>query len=296
MGLFRCTSLSLVFASSILFTALGAAVTTIGVMALALPWARAIVPGSYSGTTLGVGIVILLFALFGYISLCKKEKKCTLGLFMVFTLIITVLTVASTVFLFRSEEALRAADSVSFVNITSWELAAANELKGGIERTFEACGVTVVESASVPGEYALNCANSDLTEVQNAINARCLQGDNVDVESVYRECYVARSWWAPPDNVDPDDVEAVLNTPKGLFCACYSEFQQNVETYFNVGKWVSLGNAIFFGIVFFACCYLCCCSKTPQQQQKDKLAAEQKAQQKQQQQQAGAGQPYLARP
>mmetsp|Transcript_1129 Transcript_1129/g.3730 ORF Transcript_1129/g.3730 Transcript_1129/m.3730 type:complete len:281 (+) Transcript_1129:64-906(+) len=280
MSCTRCTSLSLVLVASILFSVLGAAITTIGVMALALPWARALVPGWYSGITLGVGVVILLFAIFGYASLCKKEKKCTLGLFMVFTIIVTALTVASTVFLFRTEEALAYADKVSFVNITDWELSAAMELRGGVERTWDACNANVVDLGA--GKYELTCAATEFGYVEDAVNARCLQEDNVDIESVYKECFVSGSWWPAPEGVDPNDVEAVLNTPKGIFCACYSEFHQNVETYFSVGKWVSLGSSIFFGIVFFACCYLCCCSKSPQKQQ-----------QQQQQQKAQA---YLARP
>eukprot|EP00962_Isochrysis_galbana_P027736 scaffold8735_cov129-Isochrysis_galbana.AAC.2 len=282
MGCGRFTSLSLVLVSSILFTALGAAITTLGAMALALPWARAIVPGWYSGVTLGVGIAILLFALFGYLSLCKKEKKCTLSVFMIFTLIVTVLSVASCVLLFRTEEALQYANRVSFVNLTNWELSAAKELRGGIERTWDVCDATVTPSATEPGEYELQCANPELDEVQDAVNAQCLQEDNVDVETGYYDCFVSGSWWPAPEGVDPNDVEAVLNTPKGIFCACYSEFNEQVENYFNIGKWVSLATSIFFGLVFLACCYLCCCSVSPQQRQ-------QKEQQK-------AANMYLARP
>ena len=206
-------------------------------------------------------------------------------------LVFTIIIVASTVFLWESEKALRYADSVGFVNISNWELAAANELKGGIERTWEACGATVVAAATA-GDYILTCSNSDLGAVEDAVNARCLQEDNVDPASDYKECFTSDSWWPMPDGVDPNDVEAVLNTDKGIFCACYSEFQQNVETYFMVGKWVSLGSCIFFGFVFFACCYICCCSKTAQQKQ----IAEQQAQQKEQKKAEQAGQAYLARP
>jgi cbb3-type cytochrome oxidase subunit 3 len=197
---------------------------------------------------------------------------------MIFTIIITVLSVASCVFLFRTEDALRIADEQSFVNITNWELSAALELRGGIERTWDACDATVTESS---GEYELECANPDLDEVQDAVNSQCLQADNVDV-SAYYDCYVEGTWWPAEPGVDPNDVEAVLNTPKGIFCACYSEFSQQVENYFNIGKWVSLATSIFFGLVFFACCYLCCCSKSPKQRQKG-------------QQQKAAG-TYLARP
>jgi cbb3-type cytochrome oxidase subunit 3 len=281
MGCGRCTSLTLVLVSSIIFTAIGAAITVLAAMALALPWAREIVPNWYSGVTLAVGIVILLFALFGYLSLCKKEKKCTLGVFMIFTIIITALSVASAVFLFRTEEALRYANNVNFVNITDWELSAAQELRGGIERTFEACEATVTETVGQPGEYELQCANPELDEIQDAVNSQCLQEESSDVGDRYYDCFVS-TWWPQPEGVDPNDVEAVLNTPKGLFCACYQEFNEEIEYYFVIGKWVSVAVSVFFFLVFIACCYLCCCSVSPQQRQ-------QKEQQK-------AANTYLARP
>jgi len=74
----------------------------------------------------------------------------------------------------------------------------------------------------------------------------------------FLECYAASSWWAPEAR---SSTLGKLNTPKGVFCACYEELTDFVDAYFFVGKWVSFGFAVFFGLTFLGCCYLCCCSK-----------------------------------
>jgi len=61
----------------------------------------------------------------------------------------------------------------------------------------------------------------------------------------FLECYTSSSWWAPEAR---SSTLGKLNTPKGVFCACYEEFADFVDAYFFVGKWVSFGFAVFFGL------------------------------------------------
>jgi hypothetical protein len=108
--------------------------------------------------------------------------------------------------------------------------------------------------------YQLQCANPDQDEVREWVNERCLD-DAVDFTDYY-ECFVSGSWWPAPENVDPNNIQAVLNTPKGVSCACYSQLKGHINKGYKVAKWVSLTISAFFCCFFVACCYLCLYSKT----------------------------------
>jgi len=272
--LFRCSSLSLLLISALFYTLLGAGIVTLGVLALTLPWAKIIVPDWYAGVTIGVGALILFVALFGYLAFCRKKNKCSISIYMLFCLLLCCTTVASTVVLFRYSDALHLAKESKFVNVTDWQREASESLKEGVEEIWEECGASVYNTDSVTytdefqvdadkPPYELRCTNSDFDDVAESINDQCLEAafndENFDEDNTdFLECYTSSSWWAPEAR---SSTLGKLNTPKGVFCACYEEFADFVDAYFFVGKWVSFGFAVFFGLTFLGCCYLCCCSK-----------------------------------
>jgi len=268
--LFRCSSLSLLLISALFYTLLGAGIVTLGVLALTLPWAKIVVPDWYAGVTIGVGALILFVALFGYLAFCSKKNKCSISIYMLFCLLLCCTTVVSTAVIFRYSDALHLAKESKFVNVTDWQREASESLKEGVEEIWEECGASVYndESETWPDgddeePYELRCTNSDFDDVAEAINDQCLEAafndENLaeDYED-FLECYAASSWWAPEAR---SSTLGKLNTPKGVFCACYEEFADFVDAYLFVGKWVSFGFAVFFGLTFLGCCYLCCCSK-----------------------------------
>jgi len=259
--LFRCSSLSLLLISALFYTLLGAGIVTLGVLALTLPWAKIIVPDWYAGVTIGVGALILFVALFGYLAFCRKKNKCSISIYMLFCLLLCCTTVASTVVLFRYSDALHLAKESKFVNVTDWQREASESLKEGVEEIWEECGASVYNSDSVTytdefqvdadtPPYELRCTNSDFDDVAESINDQCLEAafndENFDEDNTdFLECYTSSSWWAPEAR---SSTLGKLNTPKGVFCACYEEFADFVDAYFFVGKWVSFGFAVFFGL------------------------------------------------
>lgn len=259
--LFRCSSLSLLLISALFYTLLGAGIVTLGVLALTLPWAKIIVPDWYAGVTIGVGALILFVALFGYLAFCRKKNKCSISIYMLFCLLLCCTTVASTVVLFRYSDALHLAKESKFVNVTDWQREASESLKEGVEEIWDECGASVYNKDSVTytdefqvdadkPPYVLECTNDDFDDVADSINDQCLAAafndENFDEDNAdFLECYASSSWWEPEAR---SSTLGKLNTPKGVFCACYEEFADFVDAYFFVGKWVSFGFAVFFGL------------------------------------------------
>lgn len=89
----------------------------------------------------------------------------------------------------------------------------------------------------------------------------------------FYDCYHANAGVWPMKTpltrpIDMYNLLPVLQNPKGLYCACSSKVMEDfILKYLTVTKWVAIGVAVFFVLVFIACCALCCCCKKKEQEE-----------------------------
>jgi len=278
MGCCTCTSVLLVGISAALYMLLGITITG-GAIAAMVTHAKDVVPMWYSGVMLGVGLIIVIAAIVGFLAICRKRQtKCWTGIFMVLTLLVLCMSVIFTGVAWKTEEALEAANNQNFVDISGIEKKAAESLKSAFVTTFNKCEAEVHLKSGTTDHYFVECDDDDLEFIEDAINKACLS-DSVAITSDYIECYSDDSWWAHEEGVNARPLwlppaEGSINTPKGLFCQCADEVVDSISKYYSVGKWIALGVCVFYLLVFISLCYLCCGVKTFEEEKLTELKVE----------------------
>lgn len=257
----RCSSVLLIVTSSLIFVALGLAVAALSIAGMVTA-ANLVVPTWYSGISLGVGLVVVLIAVFGFAGVCSRRRRCFLTIFTLFTFLVFAMSSAVCGVVWASSQAVEVARSQNFVDLDSWEKTVSESLRTLVTDTWGACDATI----SPTGEaemYSLSCGNADYASVQTFVNQNCLAGPvDASASSAYYECYADTSWWAPASTSSgevPTDPDTTLDSPKGIFCQCSDEIVDFFNQYFTLGKWIAIGVSVFFLLVFIACLYTCCC-------------------------------------
>lgn len=219
--------------------------------------AKYLVPVWYSAVSLTVGLLIAAFAIFGFLGVCRKNKKCWLTLFALFTLFVFLMSLTTAVLVFKSDEAISAAESQNFVDISGWEETASNTLKTAVDDLWDKCDGEV--TAVAPDMFTLECEDEHLEWAEDIVNDYCLDEPvNCAAGSDYNECYNSE-WWSP--TVISNATLVTINTDKGIFCQCSEELVKWYTSYLAIGKWVALGVCVYFFLTLLAILYLCCCAK-----------------------------------
>merc|ERR1712087_305096 len=232
-----------------------------------------LVPLWYSGVALAVGLLIALFAIFGFFGVCRKNKKCWLTFFAFFTLLIFLISLTFSALIFKSEEAISAAESQNFVDIDGWEKAASNTLKSAVQDLWENCeGQVSATSGSgvvLSNMYHLKCGNDNVEWAEDAVNDHCFDEPvNGTAGSDYSLCYYSE-WWSP--TVNSTATIETINTDKGIFCQCSDQLVKWSTQYTAIGKWASLGVVVYFFLTLLAIIYMCCCSKSVDRQEEESM-------------------------
>lgn len=224
----------------------------------------------YAGTGIGVGLLIFLVSVIGYLAACK-QKKCWLSLFMLFDIIIIAVIVIMVVLMFRYEDALRLASEANLDEAVTGGLAALNRVETTIVRdvvnnAFSACdGNTTISNITID-TFDFSCSDSDF-EMLGATVDRCMASPvNATIGTIMYSCYTSPRW---PTSVDLGTHDSgyellpVLQTPKGLYCACASAITNEfILRYITTVKFIAIGVGGFFILIFLSCCYLCCAKKS----------------------------------
>jgi len=246
----------------------------------------------YAGIGLGGGVFILLVGIIGMLAACKRGV-CWLWVFTVWTFLLLLAVLVSLVVMFRYEDLLKEASKVNAEGgiikaedvVSSSATAAVRELT---HNAFDACNATTLATAA-PYEYSFRCTDSDFQNLGSILNDVCYTTDNAPlmvnatVSSAFHQCYTGdylKGWRAPvslgsTSNPSSALVLRVLNTPKGLFCACSSTFiNEYILPYVKNAKFVAIGVFVFFFFAF-ACCLAQifrrgCCGRKERERLKEK--------------------------
>jgi len=265
MGICMCTSMTLILLSAFIYAAIGIAVTG-GAVAAMVTAVKDLIPMWYSGIMLAFGLLVLLSAVVGFLTVCRKRQtRCWTGLFMLLTLLVLAICTGFTSFAWKTENALEDANRANFVNLSGFGKTAASSLKSAFQTTWDSCDAEVgIEQGDM---YKVECEDDDLSFIEDTVNKACLD-DPVTNSSAYYLCYTDNSWWAPPVNVPATPIAGSIDTQKGLFCQCADEVVDFIAKYYRVGKWIAMAICIFYLLVFLALCYLCCFVKLDDQERK----------------------------
>lgn len=268
------------FCTTLNATVLGVAATIYLVLGLAIiaasaatfftPYGQIFTP-IYAGSGIGAGVVIFLVSVIGYLAACRKGS-CWLGLYMLFDVIIIGLIILAVVFMFRYEDVLKVAGEVNLdgevqsglATLGSWETTV---IKDVVTNAFNACkGNTTILNAT-EDTFAFSCSASDFETLGNTVNTCVSGGVNATNGTLMNSCYNSANWDAGVPLYMPatvDNVLPVLQTPKGLYCACSDALMNDfILEYIAWFKYTGIGIAVFFLLIFLSCCYLCCCAPKP---------------------------------
>jgi len=234
----------------------------------------------YAASSLGGGLVILGVSVIGFKAACSR-KKCMLGTFMVLDVLILVGAVASSALMFEYERVLNIAaesnldDDVTH-GIATLSKARANVVRTVVDNAFEACDGKTTYNAGPPGVFEFTCQDTQFSFLGNNVQGCLADGVNATAGSTFDECYNSPYWVETPALVNPPDPNqnllAVLNRPKGIFCACSATIVNKLLDNFRYAKYVAVGVCVFLFLVFISCCYLCCCAKAvPEESQQAEL-------------------------
>jgi hypothetical protein len=235
----------------------------------------------YAGFGIGIGVLIFLVSVIGFLAACQKGK-CWLGLYMSFDLLIIVLIIIAVILMFRYEDVLRLASDAGVDGAVTGGLAALTEyetnlIKDVVTNAFTACeGNTTVADATT-GSFNFKCDDSYFNLLGESVNTCVSNGVNGTVGSIMYTCYMSDKWVQTDSDGDrvnltqpatTENVLPVLQTPKGLYCACSSTIMNDfILKYIGVTKYVGIGIGVFFILIFLSCCYLCCCAPKPQEKE-----------------------------
>lgn len=284
----ECLTNSFLNLSATVYLILGIAIIGVAGSTFFTEYGKILTP-MYAGAFLGGGVVLFVLAVIGYLAACRKRDKhtgvqgarCLLWIFTVLTFLMFVVSIIGVIFMFDYEKILAGAAKANV------DLDAATEslsdtsttvIKDVTTNAFDACDANVtamgVDPTSGYGFFQFRCENTYFKTLSTTINSACLATGavNASAGSLFADCYAGEllsesSWPVPenaplpevPDPPTPSTVLATLNTPKGVFCACSSELLRDyVLKYLKFAKWIILGIAAFFMIVFFSCIHQLC--------------------------------------
>ena len=290
MGCKSCMANSVIMTCATIYLILGIVVMAAAGATFFTEYGK-IIPPLYAGAMMGGGAVLVFLATLGYCAGCKSRDEDTgrqtgrvyLFFFTLLTFIMFVLTIAGIAYMFAYENILHTAANAN-VDINAVENAVGDfgttTLKTLATSTFVACDANVTMATA--STFAFTCENSGFSLLEATINTACLPSINTPFSStenstaLFADCYSEDLFnlalWPAPLAVPGHSMLSVLNTPKGIFCACSSEILDNyILAYMGYAKWVLIGIALFFFAVFFACCHqfykrggcFCCWKPTP---------------------------------
>jgi len=276
MGVCSTLNATVLGIAAFIYLVLGVAIIAASAACFFTPFGEIFTP-IYSGSGLGAGVLIFLVSVIGFLAACRKES-CWLGLYMFFDLVIVVFLVIVMVLMFRYEDVLRLASDVGVDGAVKGGLTALNDwetsvVKDVVTNAFTACdGNTTVANAAME-TFNFECADSYFNLLGETVNTCVSSGVNATIGSILYTCYTSTIWVQNDANGNPvvlnmpattENVLPVLQTPKGLYCACSEKIMDDfILKYIGITKWVALGICIFFCLIFFSCCYLCCCAPKP---------------------------------
>lgn len=279
----HCLSLGFLGLSGVVYFLLGLSLTAAATATFFTPAGEIITP-AFGGITLGGGLLILLVGVIGLLATCKRGV-CWLWLFTMWTFLLLVLAVVGAVFMFQYEDLLHEASRVNAEGgvIGATDAVSATATKAVRELTHnavKACNATTT-ATGVPFEYDFLCGDGDFTALGDVINDICYHDKagatlepvaiNATVGSAFAQCYQGdymKDWQGSIELSAPHATSAllldILNTPKGLFCACSSTIiDEYVLPMIRYTKFVALGVVAFFAIALVCCvgqiCSRGCC-------------------------------------
>jgi len=228
----------------------------------------------YAVSFIGLGVAILLISIAGYIAACRKSKKCWLGIFMIFDLIVMVLFIVAVVYMFRYEDVLKVASKANMETeiesgVAGLDAVSTDVIEQLVTRTFDTCQANTTMVASPPPVYNFTCENRNniMQELSKVVSNCVIEPVNATEGTSMYNCYHSTLWNETTTLYQPWTTASllpVLNTPKGIFCACSSAIINEVFLpYINIFKWVGIGVSIFLLLIFLSCCFLCCCVPKP---------------------------------
>jgi hypothetical protein len=229
----------------------------------------------YAGSGLGAGVIIFLVSVIGYLAACRR-KSCWLGLYMGFDLLIVVLIIIAVVLMFRYEDVLKLATDANLdgtvtgglAALSSWET---NIVEDVVNNAFDACAGNTTVANATEDTFRFTCSDSNFNTLGSVVDTCVAGGVNATNGTIMHSCYNSDNGWAPPVPLytppTTADVLAVLQTAKGLYCACAQQVTNDfILKYITTVKYVGIAVAVFFVLIFLSCCYLCCCAPKEEKQ------------------------------
>ena len=126
-GLCRGLNAFILFLAATLYLILGLALIAAAAATFFTSYGEIFAP-LYAGSSIGVGVAIVLVAIVGYCAACR-QKACWLGIFMFFDLIVIVVIIAVSVLMFRYEDVLKVAGDVGIQGDVNSGLDALNKFE-----------------------------------------------------------------------------------------------------------------------------------------------------------------------
>lgn len=267
-----CLSNLMVIISATIYLILGVVLMAAAASTFFTPFGEILEP-LYASSVLGGGVVIFLIAVIGLCAACdKRQRVCLLWLFTVLTFIVFCVSIGLAVAMFAYEDVLKEAAKVNLeeeVQTVTQAISGANTavVKTLATNTFSACGAntTQTEDEYPLGFFNFTCRDSWFNVLGDTVQEKCLgptNAVNASMGSTFYKCYEGNQFatWVSTVDLTSSTFEGVLNTPKGVFCACSSELINDyILPYLSWAKWVTIGVAVFFAMVFVACLVQICC-------------------------------------
>jgi len=264
MGICSTFHATILIIAATIYLTLGLAITAASAATFFTPYGKIFTP-IYAGSGIGGGVLILIVAIIGYIAACKRGK-CSLGLYMFFDLLIIVLIIIAVILMFRYEDVLNLATQANLDDEVKGGLAALSDaettvVRDVVTKSFSACAGNTTYNAT-DEMYSFACSDSAFSGLGEAVDSCMHDGVNATIGTIMYSCYTSENWPpATPLNMPAtvQNVLPVLQTPKGLYCACASAIMNEfILKYIGIAKWVGIGVAVFFVLIFLSCCWLCC--------------------------------------
>lgn len=181
----------------------------------------------------------------------------------------------------RYQDALDVLNETGFTNVTEGIYQdVAGLVKDGVTSVLDVCEADIGPlSPYVTSDgklYSLSCNDTNWDIVSDLVNGNCMGSDNTVLSfavnvTTFSACYADQSFWSSNETVEWANVDALIETDKGVLCQCYETLSDVYDDYFFVISVTAISVAAFFGLVFLACCYMMCCSKYGDDQDSERL-------------------------
>lgn len=263
-----CCSNAVVGTCASIYLIIGVTLVAAGGAALVTPYGQIVTPLVAVLTMLG-GAATFVVACIGLCAACENQQRVrSLHIFTLLTLAMVVLSVAAVVLLFQYESVLVLASEAGVeggVANASAEIVEARTrvIDGLATSAFYKCGAMV--NATAGGALTFTCRDESFAMLAQAVNDTCfapasLTSLNVSAGSVFASCYAGATFpsWHGEDASGraiglSSSPSAVLNTPKGIFCACSTTLVNLILPYLRWTKYAAIAVVLFFLLVLSAC-------------------------------------------